>query len=32
MFIEFMDGGALTDIIYQNLKKIPEKICAYIMK
>jgi serine/threonine protein kinase len=32
MLIEYMDGGALTDIIYQNLKKIPEKICAYIMK
>jgi serine/threonine protein kinase len=23
MFIEYMDGGALTDIIYQYMKKIP---------
>lgn len=32
MLIEYMDGGALTDIIYQNIKKIPERVCAYIMK
>lgn len=32
MLIEYMDGGALTDIIYQNIKKIPERIAAFIMK
>jgi serine/threonine protein kinase len=24
MFVEFMNGGALTDFIYQYMKKIPE--------
>lgn len=32
MLIEYMDGGALTDIIYQNMKKIPERVAAYIMR
>ena len=32
MFIEFMDGGCLTEVIYQYMKKIPEKIAAYIMR
>ena len=32
MFIEFMDGGCLTEVIYQYMKKIPEKISAYIMR
>lgn len=32
MFIEFMNGGALTDFIYHYLKKIPEDVIAYIMR
>jgi len=32
MLIEFMDGGALTEVIYQYIKKIPERISAFIMK
>lgn len=32
MLIEYMDGGALTDIIYQNLKKIPERVSSFIMR
>jgi p21-activated kinase 2 len=32
MFIEFMDGGCLTEVIYQYMKKIPERISAYIMR
>lgn len=32
MFIDFMDVGALTDFVYQYLKKIPEDVIAYIMK
>jgi serine/threonine protein kinase len=27
-----MDGGALTEVIYQYIKKIPERISAFIMK
>jgi p21-activated kinase 2 len=27
-----MDGGCLTDIVYGYTKKIPENICAFIMK
>ena len=27
-----MDTGALTDFVYQYLKKIPEEVIAYIMK
>ncbi len=32
MFIEFMDGGCLTEVIYQNMKTIPEKLCSFIMR
>ena len=32
MFVEFMDGGALTDLIYKFMNKIPENVIAYIMK
>ena len=32
MLIEYMDGGCLTEVIYQYMKKIPERIAAYIMK
>ena len=27
-----MDGGCLTEIIYQDMRKIPEKIAAFIMR
>ena len=27
-----MDGGCLTEIIYQYMKKIPENICSFIMR
>lgn len=32
MFVEFMDGGAMTDLIYQFIKRIPENVIAYLMK
>lgn len=32
MFIEFMDGGCLTEVIYQYMRNIPENIAAFIMK
>jgi p21-activated kinase 2 len=32
MFVEFMNGGALTDFIYHFMKKIPEEVIAYILK
>ncbi len=32
MVIELMNKGALTDIIYQNYRKIPEDIIAYILR
>lgn len=32
MFVEYMDGGALTDFIYGNMKKIPQEVISYIMK
>lgn len=32
MFVEYMDAGALTDFVYEFLKKIPEEVIAYIMK
>jgi p21-activated kinase 2 len=32
MFIEFMDGGALTDLIYQYPRAIPEHLIAYISR
>lgn len=32
MFIEYMDGGSLTEIIYQNMKKIDNNVISYILK
>ena len=32
MFVEYMNGGALTDFIYQYMKKMPEEVIAYILK
>ena len=32
MFIDYMDAGALTDFVYQYLKKIPEEVISYIMR
>ena len=32
MFIEFMDGGCLTEVIYQYMRNIPENIAAFIMR
>ena len=32
IIVELMDGGALTDIILENMGKIKEKLCAYIIK
>ena len=33
MFIEYMDGGALTKFIkFYGAKKIPEKIIAFILR
>ncbi|KAL4452909.1 hypothetical protein ABPG74_002474 [Tetrahymena malaccensis] len=32
MVIEYMNGGSLTEIIYQNFKTIPEDIIAYILR
>ena len=32
MFIEFMDGGCLTEVIYQYMKKIDERISSFIMR
>lgn len=32
MFVEFMNGGSLTDFIYHYCKKIPENVMAYILK
>jgi p21-activated kinase 2 len=32
MVIEFMDGGMLTEFIYQYFKKIPETVIAYIIR
>lgn len=32
MVIECMNGGALTEIIYQNFKTIPEDIISYILR
>jgi serine/threonine protein kinase len=31
MFVEFLDGGSLTDFIYNYSKKIPIKVIAYIL-
>jgi serine/threonine protein kinase len=32
MFIEYMDGGSLTEIIYQKMKKIDYNVMAYILR
>ena len=32
MFVDYMNAGALTDFVYNYLKKIPEEVIAYIMK
>ena len=32
IIVELMDGGALTDIILENMGKIKEELCAYIIK
>lgn len=32
MFIEFMDGGCLTEVIYQYMRTIPENISSFIMR
>lgn len=32
MFVEFMNGGALTDFVYNYMKKIPEEVIAYVIK
>jgi serine/threonine protein kinase len=32
MFVEFMDGGAMTDFVYRYSKKMPEDIIAYFMR
>ena len=32
MFVEFMNGGALTDFIYHYMKRIPEQVIAYITR
>ncbi len=32
MLIEYMDGGSLTEIIYQYKRDIPEKIVSFIMR
>jgi serine/threonine protein kinase len=32
MFVEYMNGGSLTDFIYQYSKKIPENVIAYILQ
>lgn len=32
MFVEYLNGGSLTDFLYQFAKKIPENAIAYILK
>lgn len=32
MFIEFMDGGSLTEIIYQYIRKIDMGVIAYVLR
>jgi serine/threonine protein kinase len=32
MFVEFMDGGAMVDFVYYYLKKVPERVIAYILR
>jgi serine/threonine protein kinase len=32
MFIEYMDGGSLTDIVYQYMGRIPDNVTAFILR
>lgn len=32
MFVEYMNGGALTDFVYKYSKKVSEKVIAYLMQ
>lgn len=32
IFVELMDGGALTDMVVENAGKLTEEICAYILR
>jgi serine/threonine protein kinase len=32
IFVELMDGGALTDMVVEYAGKLPENICAYILR
>jgi serine/threonine protein kinase len=32
MFIEFMDGGMLTDIVYKYVGKMTDNVIAYILR
>ena len=32
MVVEYMDGGCLTELIYQNFKKIPENLIAFVCR
>ncbi len=32
MFVEFMDGGAMVDLVYKYTKNIPENIIAYLLR
>lgn len=31
MYVEFMDGGAMTDLVYHFVKRVPEDVIAYFM-
>ena len=32
IFVELMDGGALTDMVVENAGKLNEDVCAYILR
>ena len=32
IFVELMDGGALTDMVVEYAGKLPENICVYILR
>lgn len=32
MFIEYMNGGCLTDVIYKFIREIPENVSSFIMR
>ncbi len=32
MFVQFMDGGAMVDLVYKFAKNIPENIIAYLLR